>query len=193
MTMRGREQSPPGQVRIISGAWRGQLLPVPDAPGLRPTPDRVRETVFNWLQPRIEGARCLDLFAGTGALGFESASRGAGRVVLVESSPGVAAGLDATRQRLGADQVQVVQQDVMHFLAESDPEPFDIVFADPPFDSEHLPDLCRLLSAGDWLRSDAWVYLEVAREVGVPSVPDSWVLLRSKTAGEVGYHMFVTP
>jgi 16S rRNA (guanine966-N2)-methyltransferase len=193
MTMRGREQSPPGQVRIISGAWRGQLLPVPDAPGLRPTPDRVRETVFNWLQPRIEGARCLDLFAGTGALGFESASRGAGRVVLVESSPGVADGLSASGARLGAEQVQVVNQDVMRFLGESEAEPFDIVFADPPFDSELLPELCQLLSTGGWLTSDAWVYLEVPRDVGVPSVPGSWVLLRSKTAGEVGYHMFVTP
>lgn len=193
MTIRGKEQSPPGQVRIISGVWRGQHLPVPDAPGLRPTPDRVRETVFNWLQPRIEGSRCLDLFAGTGALGFESASRGAREVVLVESSVAVAEALNASRQRLGAEQVQVVNQDVMSFLGESEPETFDMVFVDPPFGSEHLPDLCRLLTTGGWLASDAQVYLEVERDMGVPSVPDSWVLLRSKTAGEVGYHLFVTP
>lgn len=192
MTMHSREKSPPGQVRIISGAWRGQQLPVPDAPGLRPTPDRVRETVFNWLQPRIEGSRCLDLFAGTGALGFESASRGARRVVLVESSTALAELLNASRERLGAQQVQVVNQDVMHFLGESQPEPFDVIFADPPFGSEQLPDLCRLLSAGGWLASDARVYLEAERDIGVPSVPDTWVLLRSKTAGEVGYHLFVT-
>ncbi len=193
MTMRSREQSPPGQVRIIAGEWRGQYLPVPDVPGLRPTPDRVRETVFNWLQSRIEGSRCLDLFAGTGALGFESASRGARRVVLVESSAAVAAGLSTSRGRLGAEQVQVVNQDVEHFLGEAEPEPFDIVFADPPFGSEQLPDLCRLLSTGGWLAPDARIYLEVERETGVPSVPDDWVLLRSKTAGEVGYHLFVTP
>lgn len=180
----------PGRVRIIAGDWRGSRLPVPAAPGLRPTPDRVRETVFNWLQPRIAGARCLDLFAGTGAMGFEAASRGAGQVLMVEKARAVVETLRACSEKLGATTVDVVQGDVLAFLRHPPETPFDIVFVDPPYRAQVVPEVCRLLGAGGWLAAGARVYVENERAAGVPEVPSDWELLRSKAAGDVGYHLF---
>lgn len=178
-----------GEIRIIGGEWRGRKVRFPQAATLRPTPDRVRETVFNWLQFDVAGTRCLDLFAGSGALGFEALSRGASRVVFVERDAAAAAAIRDTLDRLHCDRGRVEQQDAFQFLASAPPEPFDIVFLDPPYDQRWLERSCALLERGDWLASSAWIYLEDAASAGAPCLPSGWALLRSKTAGDVGYHL----
>jgi len=175
---RGAAAGATGSVRIIAGTWRSRRLLFPARLGLRPTPDRVRETLFNWLAPHLPGARCLDLFAGSGALGFEALSRGAARVVLVERDPAAA---DAAEVRSG---------DAGDYL-DGPVESFDIVFLDPPYTSGLLSGCMQRLAARDWLCPAAWVYLE-AREGELPPLPEGWRLLRSKTAGQVGYHLVRT-
>jgi 16S rRNA (guanine966-N2)-methyltransferase len=182
----------PGAVRIIGGAWRGRRLAVLDAPGLRPTADRIRETLFNWLAPVIPGARCLDLFAGTGALGLEALSRGAAEVCFVERQTAVARALEASLQRLGCDTARVVVADALRFLA-GPAQRFDIVFLDPPFDEGvALGNLCTLLGTG-WLGRDARVYLEMPRDHDLPELPSGWTVLREKSAGEVRYALASAP
>jgi len=178
---------PHNQLRIIAGSWRGRKLRFAPVPGLRPTPNRVRETLFNWLQPVIHGARCLDLYAGSGALGIEAASRGAAAVVLVDRDPQVVRVLREQLQLLDAGQVQVLQADVGSWLSGT-PEPFDIVFLDPPFRAGLLPAAIGQLEAGGWLAPEAWIYLEAEQGL-VPDLPDNWELYRSKRAGQVGYHL----
>jgi 16S rRNA (guanine966-N2)-methyltransferase len=175
------------QLRIIAGSWGGRKLCFAPVPGLRPTPNRVRETLFNWLQPVIQGARCLDLYAGSGALGVEAASRGAAVVVLVDRDPQVVRTLRKQLQLLAADQVQVIQADVGNWLSDN-PEMFDIVFLDPPFREGQLPAAIRQLEAGGWLAPEAWIYVEAEQGL-VPELPDNWELYRSKRAGQVGYHL----
>ncbi len=177
------------QLRIIGGRWRSRRLAFPDVPGLRPTPDRVRETVFNWLQPVIEGARCLDLFAGSGALGFEAASRGAGEVVLVDRDHKVVERLRENARLLGATGVQVVQADALRYLNEKPVQPFDIVFLDPPFGHNVLAPVCRTLEANGWLRDQARIYMEAEKTLDIPDIPANWRIVRSKAAGQVGYHL----
>ena len=181
-----------GQLRIIGGQLRGRRLPIPDQPGLRPTPDRVRETLFNWLAPVIEGARCLDAFAGSGALGLEALSRGAAHVTLIEQAQPVVRQLQLNAERLGAtDRVRVVQADALAWLAASHPDgaggPFDLVFVDPPFDLGLLPGACALLDGGDWLAPAARVYLETAAQGDLPPLPAGWTLTRERTAGQVRF------
>lgn len=181
----------PGAVRIIGGTWRGRKLPVPSTSDtLRPTPDRVRETLFNWLQFEVPGRRCLDLFAGSGALGFEALSRGASFVTFVETDPEAARSLEASLARLRCDRARVVRSDAFQFLR-SDPHraPCDIVFLDPPWRERWLARACAALEQGGWLTSGSWIYLEDAAEHGPPAMPDGWSLLRSKKAGDVGYHL----
>jgi len=180
------------QVRIIGGVWRGRKLHFPNAPGLRPTPDRVRETVFNWLQLHVAGSRCLDLFAGSGALGLEALSRGAREVVFVEADPAAARHVASTLQALTCERGRVVRMDAFAFLAQPG-EPFDIAFLDPPFAERALPRACQALEAGGWLKPGALVYLEDAAGGGEPRLPDGWTLLRSKRAGDVGYHLARRP
>jgi 16S rRNA (guanine966-N2)-methyltransferase len=175
-----------GRLRIVGGCYGGRKLPVPDQPGLRPTADRVRETLFNWLQPVIAGARCLDLFAGSGALGFEAASRGAGEVVMVERSEPVARVLEANIATLDAPQVRVHRADALRWLVRVG-EPFDIVFLDPPFDKGLLGPSCDLLSRNGWLAPRGLIYLEAAANPGFPDLPGDWVLTRDKQAGQVRY------
>ena len=184
--MRPRGAGPPGRLRIVGGEWRGRRLPVLDQPGLRPTPDRVRETLFNWLAPLITGARCLDLFAGSGALGFEAASRGAGRVVMIEKSANLARVLRENRLLLDARQVEVIQADAGLWLA-GPAEPFDLVFLDPPFAEDLLGRTCAALAQGVWLARGARVYLEAAATPGFPALPEEWRLVRAKQAGQVRY------
>ena len=174
----------PGHVRIIAGSLRGSKLPVPDADGLRPTGDRVRETLFNWLQNRIAGRRVLDLFAGSGALGFESASRGAAEVLLVESHPPAAAMLRASRERLQADRLQVVQADALAWLAGSGTGRFDLVFLDPPFASDHWPRLWPLLLP--LLNDGALVYAEAAASAAL-ALPAGLVALKEGKTRESRY------
>lgn len=178
-----------GEIRIIGGEWRGRKLHFPNVSGLRPTPDRVRETLFNWLQFRIPGARCLDLFAGSGALGLEALSRGAAGVVFVEREPAAAAAIRATLSLLGGAHGQVEARDAFAYLAQPAPRPFDVVFLDPPYDRHWLPRLSAALESGGWLAPDARVYLEDAAERGPPDLPAGWELLRSRRAGDVGYHL----
>ena len=180
------------ELRVIGGRWRGRKLRFPAAEGLRPTPDRVRETLFNWLMPVIRDARCLDLFAGSGALGIEALSRGAAEVVFVERAPAVARHLRETLALLGAEGGSVVQGEAAAFL-EGPAEPFDVVFLDPPFAEDPLPGVLRRLVAGGWLAPDARVYVEQPAARGAPDWPAPLVAHRSGRAGEVGYHLGVMP
>jgi 16S rRNA (guanine966-N2)-methyltransferase len=176
-------------VRIIGGAWRGRRIAFPDLPGLRPTPDRVRETLFNWLQHAVAGARCLDLFAGSGALGIEALSRGARELVFVEQAPAAARTLREQLGRLGCTQnANILEMGAARYLRTT-PCRFDIIFMDPPFGKDALPEYVALLDAGDWLPDGGLVYLENEKSAGVPSLPPHWDLLKSKFAGEVGYHL----
>ena len=175
-------------LRIIGGEWRGRKIHFPPVAAIRPTPDRVRETVFNWLQSAVAGRRCLDLYAGSGALGLEALSRGAREVVFVDLEPAVSRHLVATLQRLGCDRGRVIRSDARSFLAGA-AEPFDIIFLDPPFGESVLADVCRRVEAGGWLAPGGHVYLEAPASAGPPELPDGWSLLKSKQAGEVGYHL----
>jgi 16S rRNA (guanine966-N2)-methyltransferase len=180
-------------VRIIGGSWRGRRVHFPDSPGLRPTPDRVRETLFNWLQHSIAGTRCLDLFAGSGALGLEALSRGAREVVFVEQAFAPAQMLAEELKRLeggdlGGSRGRIVQTSAERFLT-APGEPFDVIFLDPPFGLDAVPEYVRLIDAGGWAASGGWIYLESARSAGPPAMPPHWSLLKSKSAGEVGYHL----
>ena len=182
-----------GSVRIIGGSWRGRRLTFPDMPGLRPTPDRVRETLFNWLQHAVANARCLDLFAGSGALGVEALSRGAQTAVFVEQAQRAARSLAAELARLGgAANARVVEMGASRFLRtrrEIYGGAFDLVFLDPPYRSDAMTEFLPLLDAGDWVRPGGLVYLENEKSAGVPELPSHWELLKSKSAGEVGYHL----
>jgi len=177
---------PDGRLRIVAGKWRSRLLPVADEPGLRPTAERIRETLFNWLADTIEGSRCLDLFAGTGALGFEALSRGAGEVVFVESSPRAARMLQDSANTLAATGVEICNRDALEYL-QGEPRPFEVVFLDPPFATDLLEDLCRLLDEGGWLAGGARVYLEQDRNRSLPGLPAGWKINKNKTAGRVRY------
>ncbi|PIE36960.1 MAG: 16S rRNA (guanine(966)-N(2))-methyltransferase RsmD [Gammaproteobacteria bacterium] len=169
-------------IRIIAGQWRGRRLPVLDAPGLRPSKDAVRETLFNWLAPDLPGARCLDLFAGTGALGLEAASRGAAEVLLVEKDSAVAAQLQRNADSLQAQGVRVHKQSAEDYLAQLAGK-LDIVFLDPPFALDVLP---RLLPAlVDKLAADGAIYIEQDRSQGLPALPEGWYYHREKRAGQV--------
>jgi len=185
MRTKGRLRGRPARVRIIGGAWRRRWLPVAPVPGLRPSADAQRETLFNWLQPRLPGASVLDLFAGTGALGLEAASRGAGAVLLVEKSPAAAAQLEANCRLLGAGQVRVQQGDALRLLAQGPqalgPAPFDIVFIDPPFAKGLIAPVLEQLRGGGWLAPGARVYVE--QESGLPA-PSDWEILRERIGGQ---------
>jgi 16S rRNA (guanine966-N2)-methyltransferase len=155
---------------------------------LRPTPDRVRETLFNWLQPYIAGASCLDLFAGSGALCLEALSRGAGQVVMVEKAAHVVEQLRRHIAMLKAENAQVVPADALDFLRQT-PQSFDIIFLDPPFRSDLIARCAELVEARGWIKPGGLVYVEAPSEVDALPLPGSWQLLRSKVAGRVGYHL----
>jgi 16S rRNA (guanine966-N2)-methyltransferase len=176
-------------VRIIGGGWRGRRVNFPDIPGLRPTPDRVRETLFNWLQHAVAGARCLDLFAGSGALGLEALSRGAREVVFVEQAVAASRVLQEQLIRFGADRKgRVVEMGAARYLRAA-AQPFDIVFLDPPFGRDALAEYVPMLDSANWLNVGGLVYLENEKTAGAPELPSHWELLKSKSAGEVGYHL----
>ena len=177
-------------LRIIGGSWRGRKLRFPPSAGLRPTPDRVRETLFNWLSAQTAGARCLDLFAGSGALGLEALSRGAAHVTFVENDAAAARELRARLTEWGAQDARVEQRDALTFLA-GPATPFDIAFLDPPFDAQLLAPAARALEAGGWLKPGALIYAECAARAAPPSLPPEWKPLKAKRAGEVGYHLLV--
>ncbi|MGL4454567.1 MAG: 16S rRNA (guanine(966)-N(2))-methyltransferase [Plesiomonas sp.] len=179
-----------GQIRIISGQWRGRKLPVPDSPGLRPTTDRVRETLFNWLAPVLHGARCLDCFAGSGALGLEALSRYADHVVLLEFERHVADTLQKNVRDLGSTRAEVVHTDTLNYLNKNG-KPFDVVFIDPPFRRDMLTTCCQYLEHNHWLAAEAYIYVEAEVDAGHLAVPDSWQLHREKVAGQVAYRLYI--
>jgi 16S rRNA (guanine966-N2)-methyltransferase len=182
-----RSVDPPGRLRIVGGTLRGSRIDVPDAPGLRPTPDRVRETLFNWLMPVIAGARCLDLFAGTGALGIEALSRGVAAADFVEADAQLADLLRANLLRLKQD-ARVVRTDALRFLAETDAR-YDVVFLDPPFGAALWMPAAAALEAHDRLQADAWIYVESLRGE-LPQLPANWSLYREGHAGAVRYALY---
>jgi len=181
-------------LRIIGGSLRGRKLRFPDCPGLRPTADRVRETLFNWVQADVVGAHCLDAFAGSGALGFEAFSRGADAVTMVEKQPRVAASLRQALTELDDSEViRIIEQPVEQFLA-TDPQRYDLVFLDPPFGTDLYTQSLALLATGASLRPGAKIYIECARHADVlTAIPTSWQLLREKAAGQVEYRLFQAP
>jgi 16S rRNA (guanine966-N2)-methyltransferase len=183
-------KSPAGrnELRIIAGTWRGRRVRFPPLQALRPTPDRVRETLFNWLQPVIAGSRCLDLYAGSGALGLEALSRGAARVVFVDHDARAIDHLQATLSLLKPEGAVLKLAEASRYL-ESPPESFDVVFLDPPFADKTLPTICATLESRGWLSASAFIYIERPAREGAPRLPDAWLLQRTGRAGEVGYHL----
>lgn len=177
-------------MRIIAGRWRGSKLVFPDAEGLRPTSDRIRETLFNWISGVVPGARCLDMFAGSGALGFEAASRGAAKVVMLEHNPLIVAALQNSRDRIDDGVIEIYAADAKTWV-ERCKEPFDLVFLDPPF-SDHglLKDSLTALATNQCVKPGGQVYLELSRQQPVPELPQDWVQEKAKAAGEVSYYLF---
>ena len=177
-----------GSVRIVAGSLRGSKLAVADMNGLRPTPDRVRETLFNWLAPTIAGARCLDLYAGTGALGIEALSRGAGECVFVERDRTLCRLLDENLARLKVSDARVVNDEAASFLANAGPA-FDLVFLDPPFDANLWTAAALRLEQGGWLRHGAMVYVEAPIGATI-ALPANWQAHRQSHAGAVSYTLY---
>lgn len=192
---------PPGSVRIIAGEWRGRRIEVAPGTAIRPTPDRVRETLFNWLAPVLPGMHCLDLYAGTGVLGLEALSRGAAESWFVEQDTEAAKALEAVLDRFtgagagqggkqggmqGRSRGRVLRADARSWLAGSPPRSFGLVFLDPPYQADELGNLCTLLARG-WLAPQAWVYLETSRDRALPALPAGWQVHREREAGEVRF------
>jgi 16S rRNA (guanine(966)-N(2))-methyltransferase RsmD len=182
----GPRRTPPGEVRLIGGMWKRSKLPVPDRPGLRPTPDRVKETLFNWLGQDLTGWRVLDAFAGTGALGFEAASRGAAEVVLLERDTALAASLEATRLRLGGTMVRIERADALAWMARGGPGRFELVLLDPPFDTDLAAP--AVIVAAPLVSEGGFVYVESGQPVA--GLPPGLVLHRSLKAGAVYAQLF---
>jgi 16S rRNA (guanine966-N2)-methyltransferase len=181
-------------LRIVAGQWGGRRLPITATPGLRPTPERARETLGNWLQARYAGARCLDLYAGSGALGLEALSRGAAHVDFVERDARASEALRANLLRLGAgDGAALHVMAAEPFLARRTQDRYDLVFLDPPFGRDLLRSTCAALQDRALLAPDARVYLESEVSAGEPVLPEGWRVLRAKQAGEVAYRLAAPP
>jgi len=185
----GNKKAPAGRLRIVAGKWRSRLLEITDVPGLRPTSERVRETLFNWLAPQIDGARCLDLFAGTGALGLEALSRGAASVTFVDSSRRALNVIEENVQSLDAEGTVIRHGDALRYLQTAAPGSFDVVFLDPPFAAGLLEDICRRIDESKILAPGAMVYLEQDKAHPEPTLPAGWQVLRKKMAGQVQYSL----
>jgi 16S rRNA (guanine966-N2)-methyltransferase len=176
-------------LRIVAGRWRGRRWQFPASPSIRPTPDRVRETLFNWLMTEVVGARCLDAFAGSGALGLEALSRGAASVTFIDANAQATAALRERLQQWEAQGAQVIDGDALNWLASAAVAPFDIVFLDPPFAAELTPRALCALQERSWLANPAWIYLEMPADAPPPPLPALWSTHRSGRAGEVGYYL----
>ena len=184
------QSAPLGQVRIIGGKWRGRKLPVRDSEGLRPTTDRIKETLFNWLMPVIRDARCLDCFAGSGSLGFEALSRFAQNVTFIELDKQNAQLLTENKARLQADDATVITNSSLTVLSQQG-TPFDVVFIDPPFRKGLLNETIQLLEKNQWLADESWIYVESEAESPLTDLPTNWQLHREKIAGQVAYRLFI--
>ena len=194
MTNKSRDKSNSkvknGSIRVIAGKYRGRKLAVLDVDGLRPTTDRVKETVFNWLMPYINKANCLDCFAGSGGLGFEALSRGAQHVTFLELNKKAAQQLKTNLKTLKEDHAQVINTDSLRYLEIADQQ-FDVVFIDPPFHQGLLSDTINKL-AQNWLQPSALIYIEAETEAKLTNIPLNWQLLKEKMAGQVAYRLYQT-
>ena len=179
-----------GQLRIIAGQWRSRQFNFPMAAGLRPTPNRVRETLFNWLAPYVEGAKALDLFAGSGALVLEALSRGAGSALALDLNPAAINSLRSHLQTLGCDNGQLLNTDALRYLEQQPATAFDLVFLDPPFNQNLLQAACTLLEEKGWLAADAWIYTESENPPSSLGLPGNWRLHREQKAGQVYYALW---
>lgn len=179
-----------GQLRIIGGQWRSRQFDFPMAHGLRPTPNRVRETLFNWLAPYVEGAKVLDVFAGSGALFLEALSRGAGSALALDLNSAAINSLRSHLLTLRCDNGQLLQTDALRHLEQQPATPFDLVFLDPPFSQGLLLPACTLLEEKGWLASDAWVYTESENPPSSLGLPGNWRLHREQKAGQVYYALW---
>ncbi|TLX53407.1 16S rRNA (guanine(966)-N(2))-methyltransferase RsmD [Stutzerimonas nosocomialis] len=179
-----------GQLRIIGGDWRSRRFSFPDAEGLRPTPDRVRETLFNWLAPYLSGARVFDLFTGSGALYLEALSRGAGMALALDVNANAIASLRKHLDTLSCGNGQLLQSDALRYLETQHATPFDLVFLDPPFNKNLLLPACQLLEDKGWLADHAWVYTESEAPASSLGLPGNWRLHREKQAGQVFYSLW---
>lgn len=178
------------KLRIIGGEWRGRKLEFPNLPGLRPTPDRMRETLFNWLAPYVSGARCLDLYCGSGALGFECLSRGAAGVTMVDKAAAVERSILSNRTLLASDKARFVRADALDWLSHTNfVAPYDIVFVDPPYQQALLEPTLAALQQGQAIRQNSWIYTEAPQQFAVPA-PAGWELYRGKQAGNNRYCLF---
>lgn len=188
---RAAQNAPSGSqiLRIIAGQWRGRKLSFVNADGLRPTGDRIRETLFNWLMPHLAAARCLDAFSGSGALGIEALSRGAKSVTMIEKAPSAAKQIESNLQLLKSEQAVVVQADCLQWLQQTPPEPFDIVFLDPPFEHDLWQASIEALVENSWLADEACVYIETPKDFTL-NTPSHWHLHREKHAGGVSYRLY---
>ena len=175
-----QKKSSRGRLRIVAGIWRSRVLEIADVQGLRPTSERIRETLFNWLTPRLAGARCLDLYAGTGALGLEALSRGAASAVFVEKSPSAVEALRRNVDLLEASGASVQATHAHRYLQSPNVGPFDLVFLDPPFANDNLGELCRLIQEQGILADGANVYVEQDRAQAEPDLPDDWTVVKNK-------------
>ena len=183
-----------GKLRIIGGQWRSRNITFANVEGLRPTTNRVRETIFNWLQSSLLNANCLDLFSGSGALGFEAASRGAKSVVMVEKEAAVIRHLKDNVEMLSAESVKVLKESAETFLqsgADRFSEPFDVIFLDPPFNKMLLEKCVNELECGGWLAEDAQIYIECEKHLALDFIPTNWHLHRQKKAGQVCFSLEV--
>ena len=180
----------PGEVRIISGQWRGRKLTVLDAEGLRPTTDRVKETLFNWLMHDIDGAAVLDCFAGSGSLAFEALSRHAISATLIEREAAQARQLQHNISKLNCNNASVIQQDSLSYLNTAASARFDLVFIDPPFRKDLALPCCQLLEQYNWLTDNALIYLETEKELPIAQLPANWRLLKEKVAGQLAYRLY---
>lgn len=184
------QKSPMGQIRIIGGKWRGRKLPVLDSQGLRPTTDRVKETLFNWLMPVIQDARCLDCFAGSGGLGIEALSRYAKETTFIEYERTVAQQITANLALLNAENGKVIQDSALSWLAKQGTA-YNVVFIDPPFHKGMLSETIQLLENNGWLAEDCYIYVEEEIKANTYTLPTSWTLHREKIAGQVAYRLYI--
>lgn len=183
------QAAPLGQIRIIGGKWRGRKLPVRNSEGLRPTTDRIKETLFNWLMPIIRDARCLDCYAGSGSLGFEALSRFANSVTFIELDKQNTQLLIENKTRLQADNATIINNNSLSVLSQIG-APFDLVFIDPPFRKGLLNETIQLLEKNQWLAEESWIYVESEAESPLTDIPQNWQLHREKIAGQVAYRLF---
>lgn len=179
-----------GKIRIIGGKWRGRKLPVFVSEGLRPTTDRIRETLFNWLIPVIQEARCLDCFAGSGALAIEALSRYAASATLIELERPVATQLTANLAKLEAKNAQVINSNTLNYLAQAGTA-YDVIFLDPPFRKDLLQQTALLLEQNGWITENCLIYVEAEAEANLAMLPKNWQLHRKKVAGQVAYCLYI--